>query len=204
MYNKKILNRKGSINKKLINISIRLIIRDNMIDFYGFLFISLVGTILHFVYDWSNHNEYASIFSAVNESVWEHMKLVVFPSLVWLLIEIPFIGNNHNFIIAKCISLIVMVLFIPTIFYLFKYLFKKIPFFVDILIFYVAVGLGQYLSDVILNKPGVSPVYNYLSLIILIGIYGYFLIATFLPGKGEIYVDPNTKKKGIQGHRFFK
>ena len=172
-----------------------------MINFYGFLFISLLGTILHFVYDWSNHNKYVGVFSAVNESVWEHMKLVVFPSLIWLLIEIPFIGDNPNFILAKSISLIVMTIFIPTAFYLLKYLFVKLPFVIDILIFYVAVGFGQYLSYIILNIPKVSSVYNYISLIIMIIIYGYFLIATIIPGKGEIYVDPMSKKSGIKGHR---
>ena len=170
-------------------------------ELYGFLFISIVGTILHFVYDWSNHDKYVSIFGAVNESVWEHMKLVVFPSLVWLLIEIPFVGNNPNFLLAKCISLIVMILLIPTLFYLLKYIFKKVIFIVDILIFYVSVGLGQYFSYLILSKEAVSGIYNYISLVIMIIIYGYFLIATLIPGKGEIYVDPITKKKGIKGHK---
>ena len=29
-----------------------------MISFYGFLFISIIGSILHFTYDLSNHNKY--------------------------------------------------------------------------------------------------------------------------------------------------
>ena len=174
-----------------------------MISFYGFLFISIIGSILHFTYDLSNHNKYVSLLSAVNESVWEHMKLLVFPSLVWTLIEVPFISSNPNFLLAKCISLIVMVLLVPILFYSIKYIFKKSYLIVDILIFYVAVGIGQYLANIILNLDPVPSVYNYFSLIIMILIYGYFLIATILPGEGDIYVDPNTKKKGIKGHRFF-
>ena len=173
-------------------------------SFYGFLFIAILGSILHFTYDLSKHNKYVSLFSAVNESVWEHMKLLVFPSLVWLLIEVPFIGDNPNFLTAKGVSLITMVLLIPTLFYLIKYLFKKSYLIVDILIFYVAVGIGQYLASVILKLEPLPKVFNYISLVILIGLYGYFLIATILPGEGDIYIDPNTKKKGIKGHRFFK
>ncbi len=173
-----------------------------LFEFWGFIFISIVGTILHFAYDWSNHDKYISLLSSVNESIWEHMKLVVFPSLIWLLIEVPFIGNNPNFLTAKCISLIVMVLVIPTLFYLFKYIFKKNILIVDILIFYVAVGLGQYLSYLFLGINDLPYIFNYFSVLIMIGIYGYFLIATIIPGKGEIYVDPNTKKKGIEGHRY--
>ena len=39
----------------------------------SFLVISIVGTLLHFVYEWSNHNKIVSLFAAVNESTWEHM-----------------------------------------------------------------------------------------------------------------------------------
>lgn len=175
-----------------------------MLEFYGFLFISILGTILHFTYEWSNHNKYVSLFSAVNESAWEHMKLLVFPSLVWMLIEVPFIGNNPNFLTAKAVSLVIMVSLIPFMFYLFKYLFKKSILIVDILIFYIAVGIGQYLSYLILNIDKLPSFLNYLSLLIMIFLYGYFLIATFLPGNSPVYIDPITKKKGIKGHRLFK
>ena len=171
-----------------------------MIDFYGFLFISILGTLFHFTYDASGHDKYVSLFSAVNESVWEHMKLVVFPSLVWLLIEIPFSYKNPNFLTSKCISLISMILLIPTLFYIMKKLFKKNIFIIDILIFYISIGVGQYLSYLIKNNILVEPTFNYISLIILIMVYGYFLIATFLPGKSDIYTDPITKKKGFKGH----
>lgn len=175
-----------------------------MSSFYGFLFISIVGSILHFTYDLSKHNKYAGILSAVNESVWEHMKLLVFPSLVWLLIEVPFIGDNPNFLTAKAVSLITMVLLVPTLFYLIKYLFKKSYLIIDILIFYIAVGIGQYLASIILNLEALPKVFNYFSLVLLICLYGYFLIATILPGEGDIYIDPNTNKKGIEGHRLLK
>ena len=83
-----------------------------MIELIGAFFISILGTFLHFTYDLSNHNKYVSLFSAVNESVWEHLKLLVFPSFLWTLIEIPFLYKNHNFLFAKCVSLIIMTLII--------------------------------------------------------------------------------------------
>ena len=175
-----------------------------LIEFWGFLFISILGTILHFTYDLSNHNKYVALFSAVNESVWEHMKLVVFPSLIWLLFEIPFLYQNSNFIIAKAVAIGTMILIIPLFYYVYKYIFKSNSFIVDILIFYVAVGLGQFFSYLILKANPIALFLNYISLFVLIFIYGYFLIATFLPGDDHIYVDPVTKKVGIAGHRFNK
>ena len=42
----------------------------------GFLFTAAVGALLHFSYDWSGGTVLAAAFSAVNESTWEHMKLL--------------------------------------------------------------------------------------------------------------------------------
>ena len=39
----------------------------------GIIFISLIGTLLHFMYEWSGHNKVVSLFAAVNESTWEHI-----------------------------------------------------------------------------------------------------------------------------------
>ena len=42
------------------------------------LSVSLLGTLLHFTYRWSGRNP---LIAPVNESVWEHMKLLFFPML---------------------------------------------------------------------------------------------------------------------------
>ncbi len=172
-----------------------------MIELIGAFFISILGTFLHFTYDLSNHNKYVSLFSAVNESVWEHLKLLVFPSFLWTLIEIPFLYKNHNFLFAKCVSLIIMTLIIIFFSTIIKKVFEKNILFLDIVFFYIAIFLGQFISFKILSLSPVSSSINYICLLILIFIYGYFLIATFIPGKSKIYIDPNTKKSGFKGHR---
>ena len=52
----------------------------------GILFVSVAGTLLHFVYDWSGQNPLVGFFAPVNESTWEHMKLLLFPMLLYGLI----------------------------------------------------------------------------------------------------------------------
>ncbi len=49
----------------------------------GILFALVTGTLLHFAYEWSGNNRIVGLFSAVNESTWEHMKLVFFPMLIY-------------------------------------------------------------------------------------------------------------------------
>ena len=39
---------------------------------FSIIFTAILGTILHFTYEWSNGNSFIALFSATNESVWEH------------------------------------------------------------------------------------------------------------------------------------
>ena len=58
-------------------------------QFGGLTFATALGTILHFVFDWTGWAFVAPI-SAVNESTWEHMKILFFPMLIFALIQYPF------------------------------------------------------------------------------------------------------------------
>ena len=56
-------------------------------QFGGFVFTVVLGTILHFLYDLTNQSVLVAPFSAVNESTFEHMKLMYFPMLIFSLIQ---------------------------------------------------------------------------------------------------------------------
>lgn len=47
-----------------------------------FLFVAVLGTLLHFTYGWSGRNPLIGLIAPVNESVWEHMKMLFFPMLL--------------------------------------------------------------------------------------------------------------------------
>lgn len=49
----------------------------------GIIFVVIVGSLSHFVYDWSGKNFIVGLFTPVNESTWEHMKLFFFPMLLY-------------------------------------------------------------------------------------------------------------------------
>ena len=57
------------------------------LNLFHFIFISILGVLLHFTYEWSGDNPAVGLFSAVNESTWEHLKLIFFPMLLLTLIE---------------------------------------------------------------------------------------------------------------------
>ena len=62
--------------------------RLNFWPLAGFLTVSALGTLAHFAYEWSGKQLLAGAFCAVNESTWEHMKLLFFPALLFTMIQI--------------------------------------------------------------------------------------------------------------------
>lgn len=46
-----------------------------------------LGFLNHFLYDWSDHAAFTALFCPVNESVWEHLKLLFFPLLFVTVLE---------------------------------------------------------------------------------------------------------------------
>lgn len=53
----------------------------------GAIFTIFLGTLLHFTYQWSGKNNLVAIFSAVNESTFEHLKLLFTPMLIFSIFE---------------------------------------------------------------------------------------------------------------------
>ncbi len=118
--------------------------RDFKWELGGFIFVSIVGTLLHFVYDWSGKMNFVGAFSAVNESVWEHLKLLFVPVLAWTLIEyFTEYRNIRGFLTVKSIALLLGMLFITTAFYLYSGVFGRTFTVVDVLLFYA----GAYVTS---------------------------------------------------------
>ena len=88
----------------------------------GIIFISIIGTLLHFMYEFSGHNKIVSLFAAVNESTWEHIKIALTPTFIWTLYDGAVYGMNENYFIAKTTSILVIIILIPLLFYAYQLL----------------------------------------------------------------------------------
>ena len=162
--------------------------------------ISLIGTLAHFLYDISGHNKIVGIFTAVNESTWEHIKIAITPALLWGLIDGYKYGMLPNYFPAKLCSVLAMALIIPIIFYSQKIIFKKDITIINILSFYIAIILGQFLFYHIINMPELGYIYRYISCIGLFLFVGQYLLLTLLPLEKPIFKDPISNKYGYKGH----
>ena len=84
----------------------------------GVVFTFFFGTLLHFAYELSGFNPAFAVFGAINESVWEHLKLLYWPYIVFTFIEFWIYGKNScGFFGAKSIGVICGMFFITAAFY---------------------------------------------------------------------------------------
>ena len=111
----------------------------------GTIFVLICGTLSHFFYEWSNDNRIIGLFSPVNESVWEHMKLVFFPMLFYSIIAFQSLKNTWPCITSALPSgILTGTLLIPVIFYIYSGLLGKNYLVLDILTFIISVLTGFY------------------------------------------------------------
>lgn len=137
---------------------------------FSAFFTFILGTLLHFTYKLSGENRFVAIFSAVNESVWEHLKLLFFPMLITTIIGYIFF-YTYTGIIGKNIAII------------------------DISSFFIATILGEFLSYLlIINSFECN---SKTAVIVLFVLFICFVIFTYFPPKLGIFKDPITGEYGI-------
>ena len=145
----------------------------------GIIFIFLLGSLFHFTYELSNNNLIVGLFSAVTESVFEHSKLLLYPTIIWYLI---YYFKNYKMVNRKVlfssmvVNIIISIVCIPTFYYTLSGIFGKLPLIVDILIFLVSIIIGVYFANKYYQRRKRLPWLVILLLIIL-----FFVYFTFYP-----------------------
>lgn len=167
---------------------------------FSVIFTWILGTILHFLYEWSGDNKIIASFSAVNESTWEHLKLVFFPMLITTIIGFVIIGkDNKKFWCAKTIGIILAMSFIIVFFYTYTGIIGTNFAILDIGSFFVAVILGEYVAyKIMINEEDKQKCNKRIAIIGLICILLCFIIFTYLPPHIGLFKDPISNGYGIQ------
>jgi len=168
-----------------------------LIEIVGTLFIIFLGSAVHFTFALSGNNPVVGAFSAVNESVWEHLKLPFWPSIFWLLITLyPLRKRVGNFFSAKAIGIVLMLLIIPVVFYTYTALVEE-NFLVDISTFFIAVVVGQLVSFKLYKQTTGSKLIEGSAIAVIILLAVIFVVFTFSPPHLSIFMDSNTGQYGI-------
>ena len=165
----------------------------------GFLFVCAAGTALHFLYQWSGESVAAAPFAAVNESVWEHMKLLFWPMLLWAGAERAVLGGySRGFWPAKALGTLLGLALIPALYYTYTGALEVSVMWVDIAIFFVAAAAAFLAETRMLARDwrcrgGARAS----ALVLLLLLSAAFILCTFVPPRVPLFRDPVTGFYGL-------
>ena len=167
----------------------------------GIVFIIILGSILHFTFEWAGHNAIVGVFSAVNESVWEHLKLGFWPAIVFALIEFKYLKKaTNNFLFGKTVGIYLIPVVIIVIFYSYTAILGESILIIDVLSFVIAVIVGQLVSYRLLTWKTLPYNLDKVSLIALFLLGLAFVLFSFYPPQLAMFQDPITGEYGIVSH----
>ena len=163
----------------------------------GVTFVAVLGTILHFLYDWTGLVAFAP-FSAVNESTWEHMKIFFFPALIFAMIQSFFFQKEYpNFWWIKLLGISVGTLLIPILFYTYNGALGKSPDWLNILFFFLSAFISYTVEYFLLQEGETENGLQLIPIIVLSLFALAFIIFTAYPPKLPLFQDPISKSYGI-------
>lgn len=106
----------------------------------GFFVVGVLGTLFHFAYDFFNRPLILSFMLPIDESIFEHLKLIFFPTIIYMLIDLKinkenrreyFISYIYNIFIANIITIV--------FFYTYYGMFGINVDFINIAIYFIAI-----------------------------------------------------------------
>lgn len=153
---------------------------------------------IHFIHD-KFPCFFTSIFFPVNESIWEHMKIIYTAIIMASIIEYFIYKrkniSTNNFIISIPISAVVGIVFYLVI-YLIIDIFIPHNFFVAIVIMFITYIFSNIVSYFILNKKEI-PNQKELGISLILISYIIFTHLTYYPPKNYLFIDQLTRTYGV-------
>ena len=165
-----------------------------LIKIISIIFTILFGTLFHFTYQLTNQNKIIGLFTATNESTFEHIKMALSARIFFIPIEIHFMKSYPNYYLSVLIELILISLFIVLFYYGYRYFIsKKENTIYNISIFYVSIILSYIIGyKSILYRPIFFFTIHSSFFIIIILLLE--IILTIKPLRNFLFIDPITKK----------
>ena len=164
---------------------------------FGFGVTALGGTLLHFLYDWLGEAVWVAPFSGVNESTWEHMKLLFWPMFLYAVVQSFFFKDREDYWCVKLRGILVGLVLIPVLFYTYNGAVGRSPDWLNITIFFLSAA-AAYLYETRLYERGmVTCKRPWLSAAVLCLIGILFVVFTFATPEIGVFRDPLTGTYGI-------
>lgn len=164
----------------------------------GFAFVSIVGTLWHFIYQWTGDNRLVALVCPVNESPWEHLKLLWFPFLLWCLITLRSTKGQSGAWARHCVGAITGIGVITAFFFTYKGIIGRDVMALDIISFILGVG-NAFWIDAVLTRNGKlqGKSAQTAGVFLLLAVSALFMLFTFYPPKIPWFLDEQSGIYGI-------
>lgn len=164
----------------------------------GFIFVGIIGSLCHFVFEWSGYNRIIGALFPVNESPWEHLKLILLPYFIWSLIEYFALKKDRKIFFCKSVGVVSGMVTILIIFYTYTGIIGYNISIIDILSFFIGV-LTAFATDYFMIKSNKfnNTSYNIIGIILFIILFAVFILFTFAPPLIPLFKDPLSLSYGI-------
>ena len=162
----------------------------------GFAVTSLGGTLLHFLYEWLGKAWWIAPLSGVNESTWEHMKLLFWPMFLYAVVQSFFFRDRKDFWCVKLRGILCGLILIPVIFYTYNGVIGKSPDWINIAIFFVSAAIA-YIWELRRFKNEKTTYKQTAAIALLCSLALLFVLFTFVTPELGIFKDPLTQTYGI-------
>jgi hypothetical protein len=164
----------------------------------GALFIVVAGSALHFAFAWTNRWWPLAVFAAVNESIWEHLKLAFWPGLFWAAVTFRAVGVSWSENLSiKGVTLLLTACLIVGIFVSYSHILGRNILILDIGTFALAVFIGQLASALLIIRTVKDRKPVRLGLALLFVQLAAYSLFTFYPPNLWLFVDSRTETVGI-------
>ena len=165
----------------------------------GFIFTAVVGTLLHFLFDWSGGNVAVALFSAVNESIWEHLKLLFYPMLLFAAAEYCSWGREaESFWCIKLIGSLLGFVLIVVVYYTYTGSLGVNADWFNITLFFLTAGVVYWVETKLFQRGFACAVGEKWAVLSIFLIMTLFTVLTFLPPQVPLFHDPMTGTYGFQ------
>ena len=164
--------------------------------------IGVLGSLLHFVFEWSGRNRAVAIFATVNESTWEHLKIAFWPVFVFFVAQFALGGwALPGFVPAITVALFSLPVTIVALVLAYTSVTGRNILWIDIAIFFLAIAVSLTIAALLATELTASRWTVALSVPFLLALVVAFATFTLAPPELDLFVDPRTGEVGIAGHR---
>lgn len=126
-------------------------------EIIGFLVCSALAPLFHFFYEWSGRNMIVGLFCAQTESVFEHTKILLFPYIIFSVVEYfalkkSGVISRRRFCGVKAMTALLLPLLTISFFYTYSGIIGKTITWLDITSAFLHLAVVFFLSWLLLEK----------------------------------------------------